>query len=128
MRTWYLCYIRKHLLFSHKRSVDNKTNLTFSNPNQGPHQVPIEWPEYDPEDGQRYLIESVQPWIEEETTEFIEEMNWYLYDFWPLIRPAWDVNSTEIQSLDVASEEQQEPITEEGQLLTLNNICIIYEL
>ncbi|KAK2164457.1 hypothetical protein LSH36_63g06038 [Paralvinella palmiformis] len=99
------------------------TNFAYTgNPNQGPYQVPTEWPEYDPEDGQRYLIESVQPWIEEETTEFIEEMNWYLYDFWPLIRPAWDVNSTEIQSLDVASEEQQEPITEEDLEAGINTL------
>lgn len=88
--------------------------MYFSNPNEGPHQVPLHWPQYDPENGKQYLIESVEPWTERETPEFIEEMNWYLYEFWPLLRPAWEKNSTHVQSLDGAGDDVREPISEAG--------------
>ena len=68
-------------------------NILYRNPNQGPHPVDVQWPEYDPSGDKEYLIESVTPWLEKETPELIDEMNWYLHEFWPLMRPAW-VNTT----------------------------------
>ena len=78
--------------------------IIFSNPNEGPRPVPVEWPEYDP-DNKAYLVQSGDMRVATLSPTYIDN-----YHFWTEVWPTLLERDGERSYLDVdcASMEQRE--------------------